>query len=327
MDPITLQDPESASTARIAPGLGFNCFEFRAEVGGERLEVIACDPAFAEAQSRADPPLSLAGGNGIPILFPFPNRIRNGRYTWEGQEYQLSSSNVPFLGENAIHGFCLDRPWRLVDRGDHFAVGRFQLSLDAPDRLDSWPADGLIEVRYELRAGCLRADVRIANPGEVPFPWGFGTHPYFRLPLAARSDPKHCLIEAPAAEQWELADLLPTGNRIPVPPEKDLRDGAYFDILQLDDFYTGVDARRGVIEHLLMDEAAGLQVVQRCDAALRELVVFTPPDRKSVCLEPYTCATDAVNLHQRGIDAGWRILEPGEEFRTWIEVRPGVVVV
>ena len=36
-----------------------------------------------------------------------------------------------------------------------------------------------------------------------------------------------------------------------------------------------------------------------------------PPHRKAVCLEPYTCVTDAANLQARGIDAGWRELPAG----------------
>jgi aldose 1-epimerase len=48
--------------------------------------------------------------------------------------------------------------------------------------------------------------------------------------------------------------------------------------------------------------------------AFRELVAFTPPHRHAVCLEPYTCATDAINLQAQGIDAGLRVLQPGERW-------------
>jgi aldose 1-epimerase len=43
-------------------------------------------------------------------------------------------------------------------------------------------------------------------------------------------------------------------------------------------------------------------------------------------MEPYTCVTDAINLQQRGIDAGWRVLQPGDEFLTWIEITARPVV-
>ena len=71
---------------------------------------------------------------------------------------------------------------------------------------------------------------------------------------------------------------------------------------------------------VVMDEAAGLEVIQQCDPAFRELVVFTPNWTTAVCLEPYTCTTDAVHLQQRGIDAGWQVMPPGGEWRTWIQI-------
>ena len=323
MDPIvTIRDAASGSTARIARHLGFNCFEFSARFSGRVVDVLYADPDFASGKL---PPTR----HGIPILFPFPNRIRGGRFTWEGRDYHLPKETVPYdpAGANAIHGFCLDRPWRVTASGDSYVVGEFQLSKDAPERRALWPSDALIEMRYGVRGATLRADIRIANLGEAPLPWGFGTHPYFRVPLASDSDGKHCLVEAPAAELWELVETLPTGARHPVPPEKNLREGAYFDQLQIDDVLTGLPSGPRPTECLIMDEKAGLQVVQRFDPAVfRELVVFTPPTRASVCLEPYTCITDAINLQQRGIDAGLRVLGPGEEVRTWIEIEAGLVI-
>lgn len=326
MEPILLTDPATGSTARIAPHIGFNCYELQVLVSGTSINVIDADPQFPAGQARPS-------GHGIPLLFPFPNRIRKGQYTWQGRQYELAPSNVPFdpVG-NAIHGFCLDRPWRVTVSGRQYAVGEFQLSVDARDRLPFWPADALIQVRYELRRSCLRADITIANPDDSPLPWGFGTHPYFRLPLGAKSEQKHCLIEASAAEAWELIDCLPTGIRRPIPADKDLREGAYFDQLHLDDVFTTQqpehDAPASVqsIQHLIMDETAGLQVLQRCDPVFRELVVYTPPNRSAICLEPYTCVTDAINLQGRDINTGWRVLDPGDEFRTWIEIHAGPVI-
>ena len=52
----------------------------------------------------------------------------------------------------------------------------------------------------------------------------------------------------------------------------------------------------------------------------RELVLFTPPHREAICLEPYTCTTDAINLSASGIDAGLRVLQPGETWRGVIEI-------
>jgi aldose 1-epimerase len=304
---------DQGSTAAIAVNFGFNCYEFRARIGERTVDVIDSDPAYPEDGRRPS-------GNGIPILFPFPNRIRQGRFPWDGREYQIPLDSRP----NAIHGFALDTPWRVIDQGERHVVGQWQLRRDAADRAAWWPTDCLIEVRYELRSSrlqsILHAEIRIANPDTRPMPWGFGTHAYFKLPLAADGSVEHCLIEAPAHQQWVLEDFLPTGERIPVPPEKDLRTGAYVRSAQFDDVLTDVRPAGDSLNCVVMDEEAGLEVVQACDKTFREVVVYTPPNRAAVCLEPYTCVTDAINLQQRGVDAGWRVLNPGEEFRTWIDI-------
>lgn len=95
-------------------------------------------------------------------------------------------------------------------------------------------------MRYSLHGSRLRADILIANPSAHPLPWGLGTHPYFKLPLSAKSRSSRCLIEAPASQEWELVDCLPTGRVVPIAESKDLRKGAYFDVLKVDDVLTGL---------------------------------------------------------------------------------------
>jgi aldose 1-epimerase len=199
------------------------------------------------------------------------------------------------------------------------------LSVDAPDRSSLWPADFLIEIRYELREALLRCDVRVTCPDHGRLPFGFGTHPYFRVPLSPGSRRDDCLIQAPVSEEWELAGCLPTGRRLPVSGRKDLREGQELKGLKLDDVLTGLSENDGAIESIVMDPSAGLQVRQVFDRAFRELVVYTPTHGRSVCLEPYTCATDALHLAEREINGGWRVLSPGAEFRTWFEISAGLV--
>jgi len=320
MTVVILQDTQTGSTARIDPQRGFNCYDFTAVVDGRQVRVIDADPNFEQGAGSPS-------GDGIPILFPYPNRIREGRYVWDDREYAVPPSRVRHDPDgNAIHGFCLDRAWRVEESSDTSVVGLFQLSADAPDRLECWPGDFVLRVRYTVRGASLLMEVDVANPGPNPLPWGFGTHPYFRLPLSGDSHPKRCLIEVPAGEAWELERCLPTGGRAAVEPGKDLREGAYFDVLQLDDVLTGLTAREDTIECRIVDEQAGLEVVQRCPADFREMVVYTPSGRDAVCIEPYTCLTDAIRLQQRGVDAGLRVLAPGENFQTWIEIGAGMVM-
>ena len=119
---------------------------------------------------------------------------------------------------------------------------------------------------------------------------------------------------------------MPTGDRRHVSPDKDLREGEYFDVLKLDDVLTDLQPEQGIIDSAIIHEAAGLQVLQRCDPIFREMVVFTPPNRACVCIEPYTCMTDAINLQARGVAAGLQELAPGEQVRLWFELSAGTLL-
>lgn len=321
MESIQLTDAHTGSTASVAVHLGMNCHAFRAVVDGQEIDVIDAPADYAKGSYRDS-------SYGIPVLFPFPNRIRDSRFEWNGREYSLPTDAVMHDGNgNAIHGFCLDRPWRVTRQTENSVIGEFQLSVDAPERLPLWPADFIIRIQYSLEHTVLRTDITIVNPSaESDLPWGFGTHPYFNSPLGAESAPKHCLLQAPAAELCELEACLPTGKSSPVPEEKDLREGAYLDLLKLDDVYTKLTPGSKALSCSIVDEHAGLQVVQNCDPRFRELVVYTPDGRDSVCIEPYTCLTDAVNLQAKGIDSGWQALGPGDEYHTWIEIEASQVV-
>ncbi|MBD3674865.1 MAG: aldose 1-epimerase [Planctomycetaceae bacterium] len=301
---IELSVPDSLSTARIAPGLGFNCFELNIHQDGKFFSLIDAEEDFPKADSRPS-------GHGIPLLFPFPNRIRGDQFSWNGEVYPLPHDRVAHNKTNAIHGFCLDRPWRVIRQTAHRATAEFQLSVDAPERREFWPADFIIRASYTLQDAALSLDIEIENPDSVPLPWGFGTHAYFRLPLSAASQVSHCLFQAPVDAQWELSDSLPTGQTTPLQGAlSELPEGLLMREVSLDDAFR---LTPGASQCEILDEAAGYQVVQSFSPEFTQMVIFTPPGRDAVCLEPYTCLTDAVNLTD--VETGWQVLPPGESKR------------
>lgn len=317
---VLLEDSATGSTAQIATDLGFNCFDFVAKLDADQVSVIDSADGFADGGC---PP----SHSGIPLLFPFPNRIREGRYSWDGKDYELPESLVGYEGAgNAIHGFCLDRPWRVISQTESSVTGVFQISKDAPERLPLWPSDGEIEITYSLSGCSLRADITVRNPGQTPLPWGFGTHAYFKLPLGQSTNADNCTIYAPTSKCWSLENCLPTGSICDPAEGARLDESPSFGTVQLDDVYTNVEPVDGVVTCRVIDESAGLQMIQTCDDSFREIVAFTPPWTTAVCLEPYTCTTDAINLQQKGVDAGLRVLGPGESWSGWIEIAVGSIV-
>jgi aldose 1-epimerase len=302
---VVLEDVAAGSSARILVDYGFNCYSFRCRVGGQEYDLLRSDDHFAEQPSRP-------AGNGTPILFPFPNRIRAGRFEFGGKQYELPRNE---RGVNAIHGMVHDRPWRVKaagPKGSAEVTGQFRLSHDAPQMAALWPADFLVEVTYLLERSRLTSRVRVTNPDSKPLPWGFGTHPYFRLPLKPGGDESRSTVAAPVAETWELRDLLPTGTRLPVSVTVGLDGSRPYSELKFDDVFTGLQFVEGWCACRMVDHDARVKVTFRFDRLFRELVIYTPPARGAICLEPYTCVTDAINLQPRGIDAGLRVLQPRE---------------
>src|SRR5262249_47184410 len=152
---VILEEPEVGAKAEIWPGAGFNCFRWQTSLAGRRLDLLYSDPHFLDNFQPTR--------RGIPILFPFPNRIRDGRFQWEGKAFQLPLNDS--TKQNAIHGFACRRPWRLVAQGADttaaWVTGEFWGSKDAPETRSLWPADYRIRVTYRLAAHHLRLEARV----------------------------------------------------------------------------------------------------------------------------------------------------------------------
>src|SRR5262249_51160908 len=153
--------------------------------------------------------------SGIPILFPFPNRICDGRYTWNGKEYTLPLNDS--TGKNAIHGFVCRKPWRRrsygADLTSAWLSAEFTGSHDAPESLAHWPSDYYISITFRFTKDQLAVDAFIANPGNHDLPWGLGYHPYFTL--APYGGPE-ATTWVPASQFWKIEENLPTGQLLPV---------------------------------------------------------------------------------------------------------------
>ena len=288
---FTLRAPDGA-TAEVVPALGCNCFAFTTR--SPVLEPVA----FAVFRQK---PTSY----GIPILFPFPNRLRDGRFTFQGQTFEINPPR---------HGFVRDKPWRVLASGASDEAGAWLTAgfdaRDYPEQiLAQFPFPYQLEVTYRLRDGALTLATVARNTGTADMPVGFGIHPYFHRPA-------HGTLTVPANKRWELADSLPTGRLLDVGDAYDLRREADVSTLQLDDIYTDVSADAdGLVRCTLTDEAVRNQTVVEFDRRqFPHVVVYTPPaPRQAICVEPNTCPTDAFNLQARGVAADVLVLRPGEE--------------
>ena len=317
-----LQESQKA-VAEIAPGLGTNCYAFRVadagpgSEGGNWLNLIDVPPDLATLQEHPDI-------FGIPILFPFPNRIRGGAWQFDGKTYQF---NKPPESPTSIHGLLLNRPYQVESHTADENGATLVCTLDSRDFADigrQYPFPFKIGITYTLKDAVLSMGVSIQNTGNRNMPMGFGIHPYFRVGLSSDANAAAALIKVPAATYWELdADSVPTGKRLAAAGALDLRDGKAFSSSSLDHVYTDVQMEAdGVSRCVIENRDTGHGMVMESDAQFRELVVYTPPGRDTICFEPYTCPTDAINLEAKGIPAGVIVLAPEETFSASVRIMP-----
>jgi aldose 1-epimerase len=304
-----LHDAAAGTSAEILVSQGFNCFRFMANHHGKPIEVLYAPPDFATGQGRPS-------RGGIPLLFPFPGRIPGTTFRWQGRDYPLEPGDA--FG-NAIHGFAMWRPWRVIERGERRIMGQFHAWRDDPSLKTRWPADFRITAAYVLEGNRLEASYLIENPGDVPLPCGFGTHQYFNVPLGGDAA-ENCVVKLPVSARWELKDMLPTGQRLDVPNAAAFAAGQKFGEMQFDDVFAGLSWEGGWCYTSIHDPKSGCTVTQRFDSAFRECVVYTPPHRQAICIEPYTCVPGPFALADRGIDAGLQIVPPGGSFTARVEI-------
>lgn len=301
---VTLRDTSSGTSAEILVSQGFNCFRFTAMPAGRPVEVIYAPPEFAQGQSRPS-------SGGIPILFPFPGRIPGTAFHWEGMHYQLEPGDA--LG-NAIHGFVHARAWRVIEQSESRVVGQFHAWRDDPSLKARWPADFRITATYTLLHNELSTEFLLENPCQTPLPCGLGVHPYFRVPLGG-TNRDDCEVQLPISARWELKDMLPTGRRLALADASAYQRGRKFGELKLDDVFFGlVPSGHGGYEAAISDPA-GCQLSIRFEEVFRECVVYTPPHREAICIEPYTCVAGAFAPHMQALDSGIRVMPPGASLR------------
>ncbi len=256
-------------------------------------------PMPAEAISRGDVRLAAA----YPLI-PYSNRIRDARLRVCGVEHEL----VRNFGDdpNSIHGVGWQSRWR-VDRADATSA---QLALDhdaagAAARAWPWPFAAMqtFALLARDRGATLATTMTIRNTGDAAFPFGLGWHPYLpRTPATT--------LAFGADGVWRNdANMLPVAH-VALPPAWNFAQPRAIGAAALDNVFTGFDGRAR-----LATPGSPLVTTIDADSACRCVVVYAPPARDFVAIEPVTHETAAFNREADGATrTGTRWLPPGAAF-------------
>ena len=227
------------------------------------------------------------------ILAPFPNRIAQAKYAFKGQSFALDINRAK--EGLALHGFLFNQPFKVIEQSAHQCTLIYRYS----EFKNGYPFPFELKVAYVLdeEAG-LKVSCRVENVGTKALPFGLGWHPYFKI-NGSIDDLK---IEFPATEQLSLDDKkIPTGELLTFTKEAGILN--LIDC-EFDDCFKLVNSGKQVFK--LISPSISLEIAAE-QSAFPYFQIYTPKDRKSIAIEPMTCAPNAFNS-----GLGLQIIEAGE---------------
>lgn len=252
-------------------------------------------PRYADGRSAP-------AASGI-VLVPWPNRVRDGRWTQRGESYQLAVTE-PAHG-NASHGLLRFAAYRAVAE----ASDAVTLAADVFPQT-GYPFHLATTVTYAIEGASLTVTHSVRNVGAAEAPVALGTHPYFCIGDVPTRD---LTLQLAAGTRFTVDErLLPTGE-VPVDAATDLRSPRVLGDLDLDTAFGAIarDDDGRIWARLAAPD--GRTVTVWADEGFSYLQVFTtdryPGRELAVAIEPMTAPADAFNS---GRDLRW--LAPGE---TW----------
>lgn len=254
------------------------------------------------------------GYRGV-TLAPWPNRVVDGVYAFNGQEHQLPLTE-PSRG-HALHGLATWLDFQVVDKDPSHVTLAATIEPQT-----GYPWRVTVRTTFALTSDGLTQIVTATNEGETPVPWGTGPHPYL---VAGESALDEWTFELPAAQVLAVTDdrLAPTELR-PVDSDAerfDFRAARPIGAVEIDHAYTGLDRAVDGLTTARLTDAAGRGVAMVWDAACPWVQVHTadapegaesPTHRIGLAVEPMTCAPDAFNADAYAYDTGLVVIEPGQ---------------
>jgi aldose 1-epimerase len=288
---LTLSSPAAGLEAAFVPAAGMvgaSLLHDGEEVLGQRGGLAH----YAKAHSTM----------GIPILYPWANRVTQRRFDVAGKQVDLDAhpglvrtdpAGLPIHGLlSAATGWVVERHEATAD-GDVLAAS-FEFGDHHPELLEMFPFPHRLELTARLAGQTLTIETAVHASGGVAVPVAFGFHPYLTLPGVERSAWE---IQVPVTERLVLDDReIPTGERAPVEVEPGPLGDRTFD----DEYVapTKPMALTGGGRRIELSLGRGYPVTQ----------VYAPADDDIVAFEPMTAPTNA--LVKGG--AGLAFVEPGD---------------
>jgi aldose 1-epimerase len=224
------------------------------------------------------------------VLIPWPNRLQEGSYEFEGRRHQLALTEPE--AQNAIHGLVRWSSWDVAERQPHRVVMEHALHPQP-----GYPFSLVLRLEYALTERGLEVRTTAKNVGHEACPYGCGAHPYLTVGTET-IDPVE--LRAPGTAVLRSDERgLPIGSAGVDGTEYDFRQPRQIGSTKLDNAFTDLERDEdGLARVQLRHPHDGTELTLWVDGSYRYLMLFTGdplPDvnRRSLAVEPMTCPPNA----------------------------------
>lgn len=243
------------------------------------------------------------------LLAPWPNRVGDATYVFDGVEHRLAVNETD--RGHALHGLAQALTWDVTEQ----APDRVRLDVEVPVA-PGWPFRLRLSARYELGADGLTVRLEAVNAGDTRLPYGCGMHPYLVSGAGALDDAELLL---PAGTRLETDDrMLLSGTAAVEDVDADFREPTVIGDRFLDHCFTDIGTDVNGDAEAVLSRPGRPGVAIGWGPWARWVQVHTParagPDEPphGLAVEPMSCPPDAFRS-----GTGLVVLEPGEWHAAW----------
>ena len=248
------------------------------------------------------------------VLMPWPNRLEDGSYEFEGERHQLTLDEPG--NRNAIHGLVRWAGWTVAEREPHRVVMEHRLHPRP-----GYPFSLVLAVEYRLCDEGLVVQTTATNVGSRACPFGSGAHPYLS---AGTPTVDSAVLRAPAGTVLQANERgIPVGEIGVEGTDYDFRRRRPIGTTLLDHCFTDLERDGDGIARVTLQDADGAGPSLWVDEGYPYLMLFTGdplPDvaRRSLAVEPMTCPPNAFRTGRdlihlaggRSVSCRWGIHPP-----------------